>query len=70
MLISCIFFYFFFNHTTFLLSVLLSFHGLNAVLQIRADFFRIQIRIRRSGFKISDPDPDPDPYEHPFFILK
>ena len=30
-----------------------------AVLRIRADFFRI--RIRGSGFKISDPDPDPDP---------
>ena len=35
-----------------------------AVLQIRADFFRI--RIRGSGFKISDPDP----YGNPFFILK
>ena len=32
------------------------------VLRIRADFFRI--RIRGSGFKISDP------YGHPFFILK
>ena len=39
---------------------------LKAVLRIRADFFRIRIRIRESGFKISDPDP----YGHPFFILK
>ena len=36
------------------------------VLRIRADFFRIRIQIRGSGFKISDPDP----YGHPFFILK